>query len=88
MDTERDFVGTNLAGSSPVHREYLSPGNPVFEAQTASGEDYQSDSKILMLDFHQTGVVTATSPAASSTVAQSVVKAVPILAAGPQAGLK
>lgn len=88
VDTERDFVGTNLAGSSPVHREYLSPGNPVFEAQTASGEDYQSDSKILMLDFHQTGVVTATSPAASSTVAQSVVKAVPILAAGPQAGLK
>ena len=53
VDTERDFVGTNLAETSSVSRqEYLDSPEPVFQAQTASGETYHSDSRILLLDFH------------------------------------
>jgi LssY C-terminus len=52
VDTERDFVGTNLADTSLVsRREYLHSADPVFEAQTASGEAYHSDSRILLLDL-------------------------------------
>jgi LssY C-terminus len=57
VDTERDFVGTNLAETSSVSRqEYLHSPEPVFHAQTASGESYHSDSRILLLDLR---VVTA-----------------------------
>ena len=52
VDTERDFVGADLADAGPIRREYVQSGNPVFEAQTASGETYHSDSRILLLDFH------------------------------------
>jgi LssY C-terminus len=52
VDTERDFVGTNLADTLLVSRqEYLHSADPVFEAQTASGEIYHSDSRILLLDL-------------------------------------
>jgi hypothetical protein len=53
VDTERDFVGSNLTENSSVDRqEYLRCVDPVFQAQTASGEDYHSDSRILLLDLH------------------------------------
>ena len=53
VDTERDFVGSNLADTSSVSsQEYLHSSEPVFQAQTASGETYYSDSRILLLDFH------------------------------------
>jgi LssY C-terminus len=53
VDEERDFVGTNLADASSVsRREYLDSADPVFQAQTASGETYHSDSRILLLDIH------------------------------------
>ena len=53
VDTERDFIGANLADTSSVSRqEYLHSPEPVFQAQTASGETYHSDSRILLLDFH------------------------------------
>ena len=64
VDTERDFVGTDIAETSPVRKEYLQPENPVFEAQTASGEAYHSDSRILLLDLHQARVVAAALPGA------------------------
>jgi LssY C-terminus len=52
VDTERDFVGTNLAETSSVSRqEYLHSPDPVFQAETASGESYHSDSRILLLDL-------------------------------------
>jgi LssY-like putative type I secretion system component LssY len=54
VDAERDFVGTNLAETSSVSRqEYLDSPAPVFQAQTASGESYHSDSRILLLDLHE-----------------------------------
>ena len=59
VDTERDFIGANLADTSSVSRqEYLRSPEPVFQAQTASGETYHSDSRILLLDLH---AVTSTS---------------------------
>lgn len=52
VDAERDFVGTDLAATLTVSRqEYLQSANPVFQAQTASGESYHSDSRILLLDL-------------------------------------
>lgn len=53
VDTERDFVGTDLTNALSVSRkEYLHSADPVFQAQTASGETYHSDSRILLLDLH------------------------------------
>ena len=53
VDAERDFVGTKLTDTGSVSRqEYLHPADPVFQAQTASGETYHSDSRILLLDLH------------------------------------
>ena len=53
VDTERNFIGANLADTSSVScQEYLHSPEPVFQAQTASGETYHSDSGILLLDFH------------------------------------
>ena len=53
VDTERDFIGANLTDTSSVSRqEYLHSPDPVFQAQTASGETYHSDSRVLLLDLH------------------------------------
>jgi LssY C-terminus len=53
VDEERDFVGTDLTDTSSVSRqEYLASADPVFLAQTASGETYHSDSRILLLNLH------------------------------------
>ena len=50
VDTERDFVGANLAESLSASRQaYLHSNRPVFEAQTSSGDNYHSDSRILLL---------------------------------------
>ncbi len=55
VDAERDFVGSNLTETRSVGwQEYLHGVNPVFQAQTASGEAYHSDSRILLLDLHPT----------------------------------
>ena len=52
VDAERDFVGSDLAHTASVsRREYLYGVDPVFHAQTASGEAYHSDSRILLLDL-------------------------------------
>jgi len=54
VDAERDFVGTDLTNTLSVSREeYLHSAAPVFQAQTASGEPYHSDSRILLLDLHE-----------------------------------
>lgn len=64
VDTERDFIEANLADTSSVSRqEYLRSPEPVFEAQTVSGETYHSDSRILLLDLH---AVTSTSTGQTS----------------------
>jgi hypothetical protein len=53
VDTERDFVGSDLTETLSVDRqEYLHGVDPVYQAETASGEAYHSDSRILLLDLH------------------------------------
>jgi LssY C-terminus len=53
VDAERDFVGSNLTESLSVsQQEYLRSNDPIFEAQTSSGDSYYSDSRILLLDLH------------------------------------
>jgi len=78
VDTERDFVGTNLAETSSVsRREYLHGVDPVFQAETASGESYHSDSRILLLDLRE--VIAGSAPAQPSAVVR--VASLPIPAA-------
>ena len=53
VDVERDFIGVALTSTSSVSRqEYLHPPDPVLQALTASGEPYNSDGRILLLDLH------------------------------------
>jgi hypothetical protein len=77
VDTERDFVGSDIAETSTVRQEYLQSGSPVFEAQTASGESYHSDSRILLLDLHQAGLATAALPGIAMSFPPSLTKGVP-----------
>jgi len=69
VDTERDFVGLDLTNTSSVSRqEYLHPADPVFQAQTASGESYHSDSRILLLNLQQTTSARTDVPTQTSTM--------------------
>ncbi len=87
VDTERDFVGTALASTSPVQRQYLQSDFPVFAAQTVSGQAYHSDSRILMLDLHQAESVAASLPAtAIPTAASGGTTAISRIAPPPDAG--
>jgi len=71
VDTERDFIGANLADTSSVSRqEYLHSPEPVFQAQTASGETYHSDSRILLLHLHPLGAGKSGAAGQPSSVAE------------------
>jgi hypothetical protein len=54
VDAERDFIAGNLAETRRVTREeYLRCAEPVFTAQTATGQTYYSDSRMLLLELNQ-----------------------------------
>ena len=54
VDDERDFIGGDLTQTASVSsQEYVNGVSPVFEASTASGEAYHSDSRILLLDLQE-----------------------------------
>ena len=88
VDTERDFVGTDLASTSPLQRQYRQSDYPVFEAQTVSGETYHSDSRILVLDLHQRETVTAGLPAPATGDEKSIATVTPVPATVLQSKLK
>jgi len=72
VDAERDFVGTDLTNALSVSRqEYLHSADPVFQAQTASGETYHSDSRILLLDLHDRTPATIGVPGQSSALVRA-----------------
>ena len=49
VDAERDFVGIDLTNTSTIsQQEYLQSADPVFQAETVSGQTYYSDSKVLL----------------------------------------
>jgi len=52
VDSERDFIGARLSQTPvPARETYVEAAEPVYKAQTASGQDYYSDSKILLVDL-------------------------------------
>jgi hypothetical protein len=70
VDAERDFIGASLTKTLAVSsQEYLHCIAPVFQAQTASGEAYYSDCRILLLDLQKIA------PNNNRTAAQSSVRA-------------
>jgi hypothetical protein len=87
VDVERDFVGADLAATSKIREEYVRTQNPVFDAQTVSGENYHSDSRILLLDLHQTSVATAATPTSATDAPRSILTAKPA-SDGMQSSLK
>ena len=54
VDAERDFIATDLAKTSQLTREhFVTCTAPVFNGQTATGQAYYSDSRILFLQLNQ-----------------------------------
>jgi LssY-like putative type I secretion system component LssY len=54
VDEEREFIAHNLAEAKQLTREqYVNCTEPVFQAQTATGQQYYSDSKMLFLELNQ-----------------------------------
>ncbi len=71
VDAERDFIGGDLTETASVSsQEYVHGVSPVFEAQTASGEAYHSDSRILLLDL-QTVVANTDAAVKKATVVRA-----------------
>ncbi|MGO9642894.1 MAG: LssY C-terminal domain-containing protein [Candidatus Acidiferrales bacterium] len=60
VDAERDFIAGNLAETQQLDREeYVRCAQPVFSAQTATGQAYYSDSRMLLLELNQGASSTA-----------------------------
>jgi hypothetical protein len=54
VDAEREFIAGNLAETRQIAREeYVRCPMPVFTAQTATGQNYYSDSRLLLLELRQ-----------------------------------
>jgi hypothetical protein len=54
VDEEREFIARNLEETKQLTREqYVNCTEPVFRAQTATGQQYYSDSKMLFLELNQ-----------------------------------
>ncbi|HEY1730743.1 MAG TPA: LssY C-terminal domain-containing protein [Terriglobales bacterium] len=71
VDEERDFIGGDLTQTASVSsQQYLHGVSPVFEAKTASGEAYHSDSRILLLDL-KTVPAQAQTPAQGATLVRA-----------------
>lgn len=77
VDDERDFIGADLTSNASVSRqEYLQGVDPVFEAETASGAPYHSDSRILVLTLQQS--MQAKAGASGESAASASATALPI----------
>jgi hypothetical protein len=52
VDEERDFIAANLALTRQLVRQtYINCADPVFRAETATGQSYYSDSRMLLLEL-------------------------------------
>jgi hypothetical protein len=52
VDAERDFIAANLAVTQQLIRQtYMKCADPVFRAETATGQSYYSDSRMLLLEL-------------------------------------
>ncbi len=73
VDAERDFIAGNLSEAKRLSREeYVNCPEPVSAAQTATGQPYYSDSRVLLLELQRAapsaagGAQVALIPAADS----------------------
>ena len=74
VDTERDFVGDDIAEHKPQRLRYLRSMNPVTEAETTTGQTYWSDSRLLLVDLHAgSSVIASLPPAANPSVRRTAV---------------
>lgn len=78
IDAERDFVGADLTRASSVSgQEYLRSDDPVFEAQTISGQVYHSDGRILLLDLQPIVSSQNSQPVRTSAVLRTISGPIP-----------
>ena len=88
VDAERNFIGAELAGvSSVIRQKYLLREDPVFRAQTVSGEKYYSDSRILFLDLQQASLSNADVLKQSSIIIRASTGPIAVPAASLQSHL-
>jgi len=67
VDAERDFIAGNLSEARRLKREeYVNCPEPVSGAQTATGQPYYSDSRMLLLELHQGAATMASATQISS----------------------
>jgi hypothetical protein len=60
VDAEREFIAGNLAETRQVAREeYVNRAEPVFKAQTETGQTYYSDSRMLLLELNRSAGIMA-----------------------------
>jgi hypothetical protein len=54
VDAERDFIAGNLSEAKRLTREeYVNCPEPISGAQTATGQPYYSDNRMLLLELNQ-----------------------------------
>jgi hypothetical protein len=59
VDAERDFIARNLAETQhSIRREYVRSAESISGAQTATGQSYYSDSRMLVMAFNTRGAST------------------------------
>jgi hypothetical protein len=79
VDEERDFIGGDLTETAMVSsQEYLHGVSPVFEASTATGEAYHSDSRILLLNFQPILADAVVTPTHAVTVERATSQPLPV----------
>lgn len=89
VDAKRDFIGANLTRASLVSgQEYLRSDDPVFQAQTISGQVYYSDSRILLLDLQPTVSANNSHPVRTSAVLRAISVPIPSSSGAPQDNLR
>ena len=63
VDLEREYVEKTLAGTGLVAEyAYVTPGNPLREAKTATGGQFQSDGRLLVLKLREPDAADSATP--------------------------
>ncbi len=71
VDAGREFIAGNLAETRQVVREeYVARTEPVFSVQTATGQSYYSDSRLLLLELNRASVRKAEGTEATAKLTQ------------------
>ena len=63
VDLEREYVEKTLTGTGLVAEyAYVTPDNPLREAKTATGGQFQSDGRVLVLKLNEPGAADSATP--------------------------